>query len=99
MKDEFGGYYFKAQSETKTLAVIAAYHRAGGEETCSVQIISDDGVWSAGYPAGAYHKTQKGFRIRLGENKFTEKGMELNICREGLSAKGGLRLCSFAPIR
>ena len=99
MKDEFGGYYFKAQGREKTLAVIAAYHRSGGAETCSVQIISDDGVWSAGYPAGAYRKSKKGFRIRLGENKFTEKGMELNISRPGLEARGRLSFGSFTPIR
>lgn len=98
MKDEFGGYYFKAQSGEKTLAVIAAYHRSKGAESCSVQIISDTGVWSADYPAGAYHKTKKGFRIRLGENKFTEKGMELCISRSGLEVRGRLRFGDFSPI-
>lgn len=99
MRDEFGGYYFKAQSGEKTLAVIAAYHRSGGAETCSVQLISDSGVWSADYPAGAYRKTRKGFRMRLGENKFTEKGMQLNIRREGLDVWGRLRFESFTPIK
>jgi len=99
LKDEFGGYYFKAQSGEKVLAVIAAYHRSKGEESCSVQLISDDGVWSASYPAGAYHKARKGFRLRLGDNKFTERGMELNIDREGLKVSGRLRFGSFTPIR
>ena len=98
MKDEFGGYYFKAQSGDRTLAVIAARHRTGGTESCSVQIISDSGVWSAGYPAGAYHKAKKGFRIRLGENRFTEKGMSLDIRRPGLEVSGKLRFGSFSPI-
>ena len=95
MKNEFGGFYFKARNESQTLAVIAAFHKDG----CSIQIITDSGVWSAPYPAGAYHKTKKGFRIRLGENKFTEKGMELSVHTPSLTAAGRLRFGPFTPIK
>ena len=99
MRDEFGGYYFKAQSEEKTLAVIVAYHRSQGRDSCSIQLISDDGVWSADYPEGGYHKTKKGFRIRLGDSIFTEKGMRLSINKDGLDVSGKLRFGSFTPIK
>ena len=99
MRDEFGGYYFKAQSDTQTVAVIVAYHRSKGSESASVQIISDDGVWSAVYPEGGYHKTKKGFRIRLDKNIFTEKGMHLDIHHDGLKVTGKLRFGALTPIK
>ncbi|MBR6044294.1 MAG: hypothetical protein IKP47_01535 [Ruminococcus sp.] len=99
MKDEFGGYYFKAQSETQTLAVIAAFHNSNGAGSCSIQIISDSGVWSAAYTENSYSKSPKGFRIRLSENYFTEKGMNLDIHRRDLTVTGRLRFGSFTPIR
>ena len=99
MRDEFGGYYFKAQDGEKTLAVIVACHRSNGSESASVQLISDDGVWSAVYPEGGYHKTTKGFRIRLADSVFTEKGVRLDIDRDGLKVTGKLRFGAFAPIK
>ena len=99
MKDRFEGYYFKAQGEDKTLAVIAARHGSAGSESCSVQIISDSGVWSAEYPAGAYKSPRRGFGVMLGENHFSRKGMNLDIVRQDLQVKGRVKFGDFAPIK
>ena len=99
MKDYFDGYYFKAQSQEKTLAVIAAYHISNGKASCSVQLISDSGVWSAVYPGEKFHKARSGIGMRLCGSVFTEKGLRLDIDTEGLRVTGGLKFGSLSPIR
>ena len=49
MREYFFGWYFKSQSADRTLAVIPAWHRSNGRTTCSVQLITDDNAWFAGY--------------------------------------------------
>ncbi|MBR2046617.1 MAG: hypothetical protein IJ958_10885 [Agathobacter sp.] len=43
MNGYFQGWYFKAQSNDQTIAVIPAIHGAGRERTCSIQFITEDG--------------------------------------------------------
>ena len=100
MSDLFGGYYFKSQSGEKTLAVIAAFHQSSaGSGGFSVQLISDSGVWSAGYHKGVYSCSRKSFRIEFGDCVFTEHGIRLDIRRKGLDVRGVLNFKGLTPIK
>ena len=47
MRGSFYGWYLKCQSDTQTLAVIPAVHKAGRIQTCSIQILTDSDIQTA----------------------------------------------------
>lgn len=94
MRGTFYGWYLKCQSETQTLAVIPAIHRTGKKRTCSIQIITDEGVWTVDYPAEEFRRKRR--NILIGRNRFGANGIWLVIRTEGLTVSGKLK---FGPLR
>lgn len=47
MRGSFYGWYLKCQSDTQTLVVISAVHKAGRIQTCSIQILTDSDIRTA----------------------------------------------------
>ena len=47
MRGSFYGWYLKCQSDTQTLVVIPAVHKAGRIQTCSIQILTDSDIRTA----------------------------------------------------
>ena len=97
MRDGFCGWYFKCQSETGTLAVIPAVHRSGGKRSCSIQLLTDRDAWNVPFPYEAFRKD--GAAVEIGENRFGEQGVYLNLHTPGLTAMGTLRFGPFTPLR
>lgn len=97
MHNFFYGWYLKSQSDTQTLAVIPAVHSAGNRRTCSVQVITDDHAWTVTFPAASYRRT--GRNILIGENRFGEKGIHLDICTPQLSISGELDFGPLFPLK
>lgn len=93
MREFFYGYYYKCQSETQTIALIAATHGVGEDRTCSLQVITDDGAWVAEFPKEDYF--QKGSLIKIGKNRFSRNGIRVNVNTEDLQISGEL---VFGPI-
>ncbi len=96
-RGSFKGWYFKFQTkEGRALAVIPAFHRdSGGRGTASLQIITQDRSWWLDYPGEAFHTTKGRFLVRLGESRFHDQGVSLQIQREGITLTGQLR---FGPL-
>ena len=97
MKAYFYGYYFKCQSDSQTLALIAATHGAGKNRTCSLQVITESGAWVAEFPKEAYF--QKGSLIKIGENKFSRRGIRVNLKTEDLRLTGNLKFGPITPLK
>lgn len=97
MRGFFYGWYLKCQSDTQTLAVIPAIHRAEQKRTCSIQIITDDNAWTVDFPADAFRLAGK--NIRIGKNYFGEKGIRLAIHTPELCVKGKLNFGALSPLR
>lgn len=97
MSGFFYGWYMKCQSDTQTLAVIPAVHKAGKKRTCSIQIITDDAAWTVTFNADSYRRIRK--NIFIGENRFGEKGIKLAIHTPQLSIKGKLDFGSLCPLK
>ena len=93
MREFFYGYYYKCQSETQTIALIAATHGVGEDRTCSLQVITDDGAWVAEFPKEDYF--QKGSLIKIGKNRFSRNGIRVDVNTEDLQISGELK---FGPI-
>lgn len=90
MRGSFYGWYMKCQSDTQTLAVIPAVHRAGKKRACSIQIITDHDAWAVTFAKDAFRR--KGKNIFIGENQFGKKGIHLAINTPRLTIKGNLVL-------
>ena len=97
MKAYFYGYYFKCQSDSQTLALIAATHGAGKNRTCSLQVITESGAWVAEFPKEAYF--QKGSLIKIGENKFSRRGIRVDLKTEDLRLTGNLKFGPITPLK
>lgn len=97
MSGYFYGWYLKCQSDTQTLAVIPAVHKAGCERTCSIQVITDDNAWIINFDAKEYRR--KGKAILIGQNRFGEKGIRLAIKTPELKIKGKLAFGPLSPLK
>ena len=86
----------RPSSETQTLAVIPAFHQGRRTSSCSIQLISDDGVWTAEFPADCYRHTHK--RISIDENQFGERGIRLAIDKPKLRVRGRLNFGALTPL-
>ena len=82
------------QSKTQTIAIIVAYHRAGAKTTASLQIITDDYVNVTEFPIGAFHKAKGSLDVTLGTNRFSEKGIHLDVHQDGMDLTGEVK---FGP--
>lgn len=93
----FYGWYLKCQSSGQTLAVIPAIHRNGRKRTCSLQVITEDGAWTADFPARAFRRAGK--NIFIGRNRFGPEGLRLAVHAPGLSMKGRLYFGPLTPLK
>lgn len=99
MHEYFGGWYFKSQSKTQTLAVIVAGHIHEGKPSASIQIINDEGAWNLPFPAEEYRVEQDGFTTSVGENKFGTGGLTLSVDAPECKVEGKLTFGKFTPLR
>lgn len=99
MRDFFCGWYFKCQSGTQTLAVIPAVHRSQGQQTASIQLITEEGAWNVQLPARAFHVEKKASMIVAARNCFSPCGIKLCLHAPGCSAEGSVQFGSLSPIR
>lgn len=97
MRAYFCGWYFRCQSASQTLAVIPAIHRARGESSCSIQLLTEDASQNVVFPATAFRKSKDG--IEIGGNHFGKQGIRLQLHTDALTAEGSLRFGAFTPIR
>lgn len=97
MSGYFYGWYLKCQSDTQTLAVIPAVHKTGCEHSCSIQVITDDNAWIINFDAKEYRR--KGKAILIGQNRFGEKGIRLDIKTPELKIKGKLAFGPLSPLK
>lgn len=106
MGNRFSGWYFKCQDEKQTIAVIPACHEAGGEKSCSLQLVTDAGAWYVPYARGRVWDGGSGVYAQIGGNLFSARGIRLDMRmttgtapRPALEASGLLRFGSPTPLK
>lgn len=95
-KKYFKGWYFKCCTTDKTIAFIPSYHRHGGKETASLQIITDDAAYNLPFEKLEY--TDKPLSAKTGNCHFGEKGIDLNFASEEIRLSGAIRFGPLTPI-
>jgi hypothetical protein len=96
----FEGWYFKNQNERDTISFIPAFHVDQNQnKSASIQVITNDASYYLTYPIDEFSVSDKGFGIRIGKNRFTDRGITLNIKRNNLTLKGKLNYTAFTPLK
>lgn len=93
----FKGWYFKCETGDQTVAFIPSLHQTGGEETALLQIITDSGAYAVPFAHIEYR--EKPLRVRIGNCRFSEKGITLNLDADGVSLHGALQFRALSPLR
>lgn len=96
----FEGWYVKHQADGKMIAFIPAVH-AGitGEWEASIQVITEEGSWCVSYPVTECRIDKKNFRIKMGENLFSKRGIRINIKSKELSIQGQISYGPFTRLK
>lgn len=96
----FEGWYLRFVTRDGTaLAVIPAWHQdAAGERTASLQIITGQGSWWVDVPIAQFRASSQRFHVQMGQNRFTEQGVSLQIHTDGLDLQGCLRYGPLHPL-
>ena len=97
MSNYFCGWYMKCQNASGTLALIPAWHVSGGEKSCSLQLITEEGAWKLLFPYDRFQKTKNG--LFIDGNWFGRDGVRLDIRTDDVEMVGQLRFGPLTPIR
>lgn len=98
MSQQFCGWYFKCQTEGTSLALIPAMHTAGGQQTCSLQLITRTQSHTL-LPDVPCRMEAGRPRALLGDSVFSERGIRLRLTTPALSLCGQLRFGAPTPLR
>lgn len=95
----FEGWYLKHQRGEQMIAFIPALHAdIKGAWTASIQVITEQGSWCFPYPASQCKVSKKQFRIKIGNNLFTEKGIWIDLKSKEMSISGEVVYGPFTPL-
>lgn len=86
----FEGWFFKHRKGPETLSVIVGRAADGA----FIQAVTGERAYRARYPLEAF---EKGKTIRLADNYFSETGVRLSICSEGLELAGRIDYGGITP--
>ena len=97
----FEGWYFKCQTrDGRSLALIPAFHiNENGERSASIQVVTDKQAWYLDYPVSAFAASQDSLHIVIGENRFFDAGLHLNVEQDGLSLHGRVEFGPFQTLK
>jgi tocopherol cyclase len=97
----FEGWYFKLvdAAQDRAMAVIPGISMArDGERHAFVQLNRDDGAtayWR--YPVEDFEWSRDRFEIRIGPNRFSSRGMDLDLSGEAGTLKGAVTFGPWVP--
>ncbi|MCM1308539.1 MAG: tocopherol cyclase family protein [Butyrivibrio sp.] len=90
MREYFKGYYFKCSDEygNGAVALIPSLHTDGTRRRASLQIITDGNSYTLPYSDIVFGK--RSLQIGIGKNRFSERGMLIDVCTDECRIKGRL---------
>ena len=94
----FEGWYLRHQNGRDTLALIPAFHKSSsGLPSASLQVITDQNSWWVPFDTCDFLARSDTFDVLLGQNRFCQKGVYLDIESDKLSLRGVLEYGHFTP--
>lgn len=99
MTGYFKGWYFKAQNKSQSVALIPAMHRdENRKKSASIQIITEKGAWCVRFPYEQFKCRGNKPQATIGESRFGQWGLKLNIKTDDITAFGDLDFGQFSPL-
>lgn len=98
MKPYYEGWYMKQQQGDDVLAVIPG--RA--TDNAFIQVITPQGARYLSYPLAAFRQEERrgeGMVMHVGRNRFSPRGMDVDVHEGGVDLVGRLRYRSLTPLR
>ncbi|TAH62836.1 MAG: hypothetical protein EWM47_13945 [Anaerolineaceae bacterium] len=96
----FEGWYFKNQNESEVISLIPAFHiDEKGKKSATLQVIINSSSYQVKYEIDDFSVLKKRLGIRIGNNIFTEEGINLNIATDCVKVEGKLIYSKFLPLR
>ncbi|MBN1542399.1 hypothetical protein JW992_09660 [candidate division KSB1 bacterium] len=97
----FEGWYFKlvTADAAQAIAIIPGVHVTENQSHAFIQLF-DSQTGKAVYhrfPLDAFHAARKGFDLRVGANRFSAQGIELDLANDDQSVRGRIAFSSFCP--
>lgn len=93
----FKGYYYKCCEGDRSFALIPALHTDGKRSQASLQVIAKDRAYTIPYSGIRFGK--KKAEIRIGKNRFSEKGMRVDARTKECRIYGRLRFGGLGRIK
>lgn len=93
----FEGWYFKQQKDGAVVALIPAFHRDGGRDWASLQVIAPRYSAFIPYPATAFTVDEQHGQIHLGQNRLGPGGASIYCRAAGMPVLGRLRYGPLTP--
>ena len=98
MKPYYEGWYMKQQQGDDFLAVIPG--RA--TNNAFIQVVTANGARYLSYPLAAYRQEEQpgeGMVMHIGRNRFSSRGMDVDVREDGVRLVGRLRYRGLTPLR
>ena len=95
----FDGWYFKLQSENRTMALIVAWHKTDGVKSASLQVITDDKVWNVPFSYADFKRNGSELDVTLGNCRFSSAGIHLDVHKQGFDLTGDITFGPWTPLR
>ncbi len=92
----FYGWYLKQQNDSETIAFIPAFHiDEKGNNSASLQVITDDFATNFDFFANEFHSDKKRFFVRIGDSNFSENSCTIKVSDNDYDISGTLRYVRF----
>lgn len=96
----FEGWYFKHEGQGVTLALIPGVRTdQAGHRAAFLQVVTDGAAWMVDYPERDFAYDAAADAIRLGESRFSPRGMQLCVHAPGLDLEGRVDYGQWTPLR
>lgn len=100
LRPYFEGWYFKLQNEEGVLAFIVSYHRLrGGDKYAMLQVVTDGEPLYFQFPIEEFSAREDMLDVRIGNSRFGERGMTLDLDLNGHSIKGEIAFGEFNRLK
>ena len=99
IKPYFEGWYLKHHSNGETISFIISFHTdVKGEKSVCVQMINNEGSYSKYYDHNQCICADDKFEVYIGNNKFCDNGIDVDIQFEKMHVKGSINYSRFTPL-
>ncbi|MGL5379703.1 tocopherol cyclase family protein [Clostridium sp.] len=99
-KSFFEGWYFKHQNETDTLAFIPGINIDDkGNKEAFIQVITNTKSYNVKYPYSDFSIDQNLLEVKIADNKFSKKGINIDIQNSDLKIAGHINYSDLTPIK